>query len=753
MAEPKGKKEHRSKPKHSSKPFSSQAPTTITTAKSTADPRFASIQNDPRYRLPSKRHGRVKVDKRFAQMLKDEDFTRKAKVDRYGRPLEAESERKRLKRKYEFDGEIDESGEDDEVVVRELKRAEEKAYDPIRGIGLDEDDSSSSSSEDEEELEDDEEEDLDQAAQGRDVPMGEASRRIAVVNLDWDHIRATDLMAVFSSFLPAGGRLEKVTVYPSEFGRERMEREEMEGPPRELFVSKKKQGAAIKDDELAEEDEDDEEIKKSIIKPDTGEEFDSAKLRKYQLERLRYYYAVLIFSSTSVAHTIYEAVDGTEYLSTANFFDLRFIPDETEFSTDTPRDECDRIPEGYKPNEFVTDALQHSKVKLTWDADDNTRKEAQAKAFRGGRKEIDENDLKAYLGSDSSESEDEPGETEAAEAQPAPKLSKKEKEKQRLRALLGLGAEPAKKSKSDGPVGEVQITFSSGLTSDGKKSSVFANEPESNETTVEKYVRKERERKLRRKEKSKGLDTIGDTTAAVEAQDPMEDPEQQDLGFDDPFFTEPLNDTTANTAIRKAEKKKRREEREKEEAANAAQRAELELLMVDDQQTNIRHFNMNDIERAEKNQKKKNKHKNRKNKNKTNDDEVDIDPAAAAAATQDSFQIPLSDPRFARLYENHEFAIDPTNPKFKATSGMKALLEEGRKRRKVEEPDNDVGIRPSSFTDDRSGRGEKSALSNKKKKKKQKNDEGEDGNARVEREEDLGKLVQKVKARSRVNAL
>src|SRR2546421_4632681 len=34
---------------------------------------------------------------------------------------------------------------------------------------------------------------------GEEIPTGEASSRLAVVNLDWDNIRAEDLMAVFGS--------------------------------------------------------------------------------------------------------------------------------------------------------------------------------------------------------------------------------------------------------------------------------------------------------------------------------------------------------------------------------------------------------------------------------------------------------------------------------------------------------------------------------------------------------------------------
>lgn len=686
-----------------------------TVAKSAADPRFAGIKDDPRYRLPGKRRTQVKVDKRFAHMLDDDDFTRKAKVDRYGRPLETDAERNRLKRKYKFDDDADDKPDDDDVVQAELERVEKKAFDPIRDV-RDGDDSSSESSSDEEDEAEDETEDLDQAALGKGVQLGEATPRLAVVNLDWDHIRAEDLMAVFSSFLPAGGRLLKVVVYPSEFGRERMEREEMEGPPRELFASR---GSRAED---TYDDEDDEEIKKSIIKPDTGEEFDSAELRKYQLERLRYYYAVLTFSSTEIAKAIYDAVDGTEYLSTANFFDLRFIPEDTDFSSDKFRDECDQMPDNYKPNEFVTDALQHSKVKLTWDADDAVRKDAQAKAFKGGRKEIDENDLKAYLGSDSSDSEEE---VEAAKgsASTGPKLSKKEEEKQRLRALLGLGSAPAKRTKTDGPVGDVQITFSSGLGGDDKKKpSVFANDPEPEETTMERYVRKERERKQRRKEKSKAPqdepeEPIEETKAAI--------PEPEELGFNDPFFTEPLNDKTAANNLRKEAKKKKREEREKEEAATAAKRAELELLMVDDKQANVRHFNMNDIEKAEKQKKKAGKKGSKKGKK-------DVEEAVETA--EDDFKMNVADPRFASLYESHEFAIDPTNPKYKGTSGMKALLEEGRKRRKYDEGNENATAERKK---DRKEKQKKKAASDPSTK-------GSEGQG-----EDLSKLIQKVKAKGK----
>ncbi|KIW38803.1 uncharacterized protein PV06_08642 [Exophiala oligosperma] len=691
------------------------------------DPRFANIQSDPRYRLPG-RKDKVKLDKRFKRALEDDDFTRRAKVDRYGRPLASDAEKNRLKRRYEFEDDEEESDEpdDDEEVQEELKK-----FDPLRET-RDDDSASSSDESTSDEDSDEEEADLDEevgvgATQNTDIPTGEVTSRIAIVNLDWDNIRAADLMAVFTSFLPSTGSLSKVSIYPSEFGKERLEREEMEGPPKDIFVADAHSEASASEDD--EDEADDEAIKKSILQADDGADFDSAALRKYQLERLRYYYCILTFSSPTVAKHIYDAVDGTEYLSTANFFDLRFVPDETDFSTDTPKEECTSLPGDYKPNTFVTDALQHSKVKLTWDAEDSGRKETIARAFTGSRKEIDENDLKAYLGSDSSEDEDESEDDEVEEKEKekasGDQVSKKEAERQRMRALLGLAPEPVKKSKDErkGPVGDMQVTFTSGLMKGAdeggkkKKKSVFENSPEPEETTVEKYIRKERERKQKRKEKMKGSKGVMDEDEDVAAptnKDAGDDKanDDDDLGFDDPFFADDAvaepsakSEKASSNKMRKEERLKKRAEREAEEEIERKQRAELELLMADDlggggggdgkDKPKIRHFDMKEIERAEKQARKKGKKAAHKGKN----------DQGNAATANDDFKLDTSDPRFSRLFSSHEYAIDPTNPRFKGTKGMKALLEEGRKRKHGRHGGGDGSVEPTGETARRKEKG------------------------------------------------
>jgi len=45
--------------------------------------------------------------------------------------------------------------------------------------------------------------------------LPDATRRLAAVDLDWDHVRAVDILAVLRSFVPQGGAIQRVVVYPS----------------------------------------------------------------------------------------------------------------------------------------------------------------------------------------------------------------------------------------------------------------------------------------------------------------------------------------------------------------------------------------------------------------------------------------------------------------------------------------------------------------------------------------------------------
>lgn len=661
-----------------------------------ADQRFADFETDPRFRLPSKRQTKTTIDKRFSRMLNDDEFTATAKVDRYGRKVKSDSKKKALQRLYREEGDEEEEEEkeageadievdDDEVVQRELRKAHEK-YDPARGGGF-----SSSEDESESEEEDSESDEEEGGVQvdtegdmqrfqdeQNEAESGDVTNRIAIVNLDWDHVKSADLMALFSSFLPdTGGKIEKISVYPSEFGKERMQQEEVEGPPKALFKSSKNDDSDDDSDDSDEDSEDgDERIKKDLLQEGDDQDFDSDALRSYQLDRLRYYYAVMVCSSPEVAQKLYEAVDGREYQSSSNFLDLRFVPDDVTFD-DEARDECEKVPESYKPVEFVTNALQSSKVKLTWDMhpEESSRKESINRAFSGSRNQIEENDLRAYLASDSDDDDDmeEDAEEVAKEnGEDEPKLSKKELARRKMRAALGLSEEPTKSSKK-APVGDMEITFTPALSESAPKKTA------EEETTIEKYIRKEKERKEKKREAARARRAGVDPEAEAEVEEEVDveeapEGETDDLGFDDPFFTAAEPAAVSKASIRKADRIKKREAREAAEAEDKAQKKQLETVMADvnqDQADHLDHFDMNEILRVEKAKRKKGKSKKK------------ALAKESRGGLQEDFNMDVGDDRFKAVFESHEYAIDPSNPKFKATEGMQKLLEEGRKKRRV----------------------------------------------------------------------
>jgi len=116
------------------------------------------------------------------------------------------------------------------------------------------------------------------------------TRRIAVVDLDWDYVRAIHLYKIFASAValigssssrsngalaPAvRGKVLSVRIYPSKFGLERMAQEE-NGPPPELLKTRQ----TTDDDEVVNE--------KTIYEVGDADEYDEDALRKYQLQRMR----------------------------------------------------------------------------------------------------------------------------------------------------------------------------------------------------------------------------------------------------------------------------------------------------------------------------------------------------------------------------------------------------------------------------------------------------------------------------------
>ncbi|XP_010189086.1 PREDICTED: ESF1 homolog, partial [Mesitornis unicolor] len=213
----------------------------------------------------------------------------------------------------------------------------------------------------------------------KDAPRGdEITSRLAVCNMDWDRLKAKDLLALFNSFTPKGGTVFSVKIYPSEFGKERLKEEEQKGPV-ELF-------------DLSENTTENDRLYRE-------------KLREYQFKRLKYFYAVVECDSPATANKIYEECDGLEFESSCSFIDLRFIPDNVTFD-ENPKDVASEVNvAAYKPKYFTSAAMGTSKVDITWDETDHERVMSLSRTFN--KEELLDLDFQAYLASSSGEEEEE----------------------------------------------------------------------------------------------------------------------------------------------------------------------------------------------------------------------------------------------------------------------------------------------------------------------------------------------------------
>lgn len=635
--------------------------------KPTTDTRFAGVFDDPKFREGKKDKLKIKLDDRFSK--KDLEVKRKAKVDKYGRKIKGNGVNEKESKDFDkyFEKEDGEANKDDEKKEdaedeKEETKAKVSTFDRARGEIPDDyvsssDEFTSSDSENSDSELDEEDSDEEVELEKEDVQSGDATKTLAVVNLDWDHVKSTDLMITFSGFVPKGGKIESICIYPSEFGKERMQREEVEGPPRELFQKKKKKHSRKQPSD--DESDDEINIKDLYEEGDAEKDVDSKALRHYQLERLRYYYAVVNCNNVETARSIYENCDSTEYESTANMFDIRYVPEGMSFD-DEPRDSCDGLPKNYKPLNFSTGALQHSNVKLTWDETPADRVEISKRAF--SQKEIDEMDFKAYLASDSDESEEE--------------VDDAVKNKLKLLAGSSLSFTKPKSHKADGGDDaqdgddddvDMEITFNPAL-----EEGAGDEKPEGEESTIDKIKRKEKERRKARKEKIKQL---------------KHDAQQ----------------------AKKEKFKSSKSKNGDDEKVNEKARAELELLMMDEDEADSKstinkkaHFNMNEILRSEKEKKKKSKFQDKKR------------------IVEDEFKPDLNDPRFKEVFEDRDFAIDPSQPEFKKTAAMENILKERSKRNK-----------------------------NKTNNKKRKHGESED--KKVSETKDIANIVSKLKRRKGKN--
>ena len=505
-----------------------------------------------------------------------------------------------------------------------------------------------------------------------------ASPYLAVMNADWTHFRAVDIFAIISSFVPAGAVL-RVTVYPSNFGLERLKKEELFGP---VDVWKSDKRSSHDDDEnfdseqdQSANDDDPHEGTNNNNEMDFGEDimfdttddinadFDPEKLRLYEASRLKYYFAVVEFTNPQYTDIAYKEVDGMEFEHSSAALDLRIIPVEeisNVIESRKRRDEANGVPSNYNPPDFVVNALQQSTVQCTWDAGDRNREVLLTKYNVSGQTwgQVSEtDDLKAYVASD--QSSDEEGSV---------RINKKSS---RLRSMLGLESDDDDDINNDDDESENNDSESQELSQTeneddndeeyvmetsyipGKlhKTATFTDEKLDRELTPwerfqEKRQQKKREKRaaLREKrkqvneERKKGSSKVKETKKA------------------DDFFVEQsdVNVVDASSPFVKIDTE-----------------AEYDGGLVHDRTDDERDFDIRGVQRLEKNKDKKlTGARKRKEERLTGNVRTD-------------FQIDTTDERFTAVLEGSDerFGIDRTDPNFKETPAMKQILSEQTRNR------------------------------------------------------------------------
>lgn len=276
---------------------------------------------------------------------------------------------------------------------------------------------------------------------------------LALCNMDWTHVRAVDIFVIFSSFSPPG-TVNQVVIYPSNFGIEKMLKEETLGQlgiwkdegldEKNIGIKTKKDNSlsknisdniiinSCKDHPSLNKEEHQSPVNNSENDNLTGVEkststevlmaeydrisfcdnsvepdYDPEKLREYERSKLKYYFALVEFTSNTAANAAFSELDGIEVGHSSALMDLSYVQSEDMNNITRGREIKDRassIPMNYKPTDFVIKALQQTDIECTWETGD-TERQRMLTQYRLGKKEWDalaeRNDLSVYLACDS----------------------------------------------------------------------------------------------------------------------------------------------------------------------------------------------------------------------------------------------------------------------------------------------------------------------------------------------------------------
>ncbi|KAL0236657.1 hypothetical protein PCE1_000055 [Barthelona sp. PCE] len=388
--------------------------------------RFADLKHDKRFRPVSKHHKKVEVDERFASAL--QNMSRRPEIDGFknedglDRLYEMDPANKLNNLGNESEGESD---SEDELIVPE----EEIFYE-------------------------------EEAVVVPTIEDGEETRYLACCQLEWDKLRAVDLLHFFRDIVAMENKdfskgIKSVGVYVTNYGREKLKLEAEQGP---TFIES--------------------ELPAHVKVNKNDDDYDTVLLRYYNMSRLKYYVALVECDSVEIADSLYANCDGVEFEHSSTHIDLRFVDDEQlkQFEGREVRDSATKLPKNYQPpNIFGSSGLGQTNPTFKWDDDDKMYQELIEKANKdelddegmrmlfGSDDESEKLDAAAFFGAGFTGFEDDPDRKKKEEEAEEPKAQRKKKKK----VVVEAEEEPKKESILEG--------FEADLNDDRFKAA-FANE-------------------------------------------------------------------------------------------------------------------------------------------------------------------------------------------------------------------------------------------------------------------------------------
>ncbi|KAH0574242.1 hypothetical protein SS50377_24193 [Spironucleus salmonicida] len=213
---------------------------------------------------------------------------------------------------------------------------------------------------------------------------------LAILNANWDAFTASDALVLANSFVPQNAKVENATVYYSAYGTRQMELERERGPQLDV------EGALLR---LAKSDpilharlsKAGLENCKALLESDAQlqQKAAEAAVHRYELQKLRYCFCVLEFSTPNACSACFAALHNAEIGADGCVLECQIVHEEdmTTVRAMTVRDSSAAVPTSYRFAGGAEAGFGKARPVLTWEVDARREKVLRKKV---SSKELDE---------------------------------------------------------------------------------------------------------------------------------------------------------------------------------------------------------------------------------------------------------------------------------------------------------------------------------------------------------------------------